>query len=91
MSPAILEELRRNKLIEGLDKHMSVEGFLVVDENASNLILSGIAENTSRRMRLDAITDKPVPFALNSLNNLGVMRTAPSNAAEFSYAPWRLC
>ena len=83
VSPKILEELRRNKLIiEGLDKYTGFGGFLVVDENASNLILSGMAENISRRMGLDAVTDKPISFALNSLNSLGVMRTAPSDGAQ---------
>jgi hypothetical protein len=49
VSPAIRDELRRNKLIiEGFDGLL--EGFLVVDQDASNLILSSIAENISRRI-----------------------------------------
>ena len=81
VSPAIREELRRNRLIvdgfEGL-----VDGFVVVDRNASSLILSNIAENISRRIGSDAITDEPVPFALNALNNLGVKRATVPGAAE---------
>ena len=81
VSPAIHEELRRNKLIvDGFDGLL--EGFLVVDQNASNLILSSIAENISRRIGLDAITDEPIPFALNALNNLGVKQAIVSGAAE---------
>jgi hypothetical protein len=83
VSPKILEELRRTKLIfEGPDRHTEFGGFLVVDENASNLILSGLAENISRRMGLDTVTDKPISFALNSLNSLDVVRTAPSDGAQ---------
>lgn len=82
VSPIILDELRRNRLIiEGLDKYTDFGGFLVVDESASNLILSSIAANISQRMALDAITDKGIPFALNSLNNLHVARV-PSGGAE---------
>jgi len=53
---------------------------LVVQEAASDLILSAIAENISRRTGLDAITDKPIPFALNGLNNLGVTEIVPGGA-----------
>jgi len=66
----IHEQLDRNGLI--LRAPFGEEGFLVVQEAASDLILSAIAENISRRTGLDAITDKPIPFALNGLNNLGV-------------------
>src|ERR1700722_20561339 len=51
VSPKILTALRHNKLIiEGLDKYVDYRGFLVVDENASNLILSGMADKISRRL-----------------------------------------
>jgi hypothetical protein len=83
VSPVIHEELRRNKLvIDGLERLSDREGFLVVDEDASNLILSGIADRISRRTGFDAITDKPIPFALNALNNLGVAQAPASDAAE---------
>lgn len=89
VSRAIHEELRRHGLlIEGLSDELrrnglsGAKGFLVVDEDASNLILSGIAGNISRRTGLDAITDKPIPFALNALNNLGLARPLTSEPAE---------
>jgi hypothetical protein len=83
LSPLIREELRRNKLIiDELGSLSDRKGFLVVDEAASDLILSGIAENISRRTGLDAITDKPIPFALNALNALGVARTGTAGGAE---------
>jgi hypothetical protein len=83
ISPVIRRELRRNGLIiPGLEKIADREGFIVVDASASDLILSGIAENISRRTGLDAITDKPVPFALTALNGLGVRRTPTLGGAE---------
>jgi hypothetical protein len=54
VSPAIRDELRRNKLIiEGFDGLL--EGFLVVDQDASNLILSSIAENISPQGQKDTL------------------------------------
>ena len=83
LSPIIHEELRRHQLtISWLGKLSSQEGFHVVDEAASDLILSGIAENISRRTGFDTITDKPVPFALNALNSLGVAPTRAPGGAE---------
>ncbi|MGA2337429.1 MAG: hypothetical protein ABSG08_18820 [Terriglobales bacterium] len=83
VSPVIHDELRRNGLIlSGLERISGQKGFIVVDKAASDLILSGIAGNISRRTGFDAITDKPVPFALNALNNLGVGLTPVSGGAE---------
>jgi len=83
VSPVIHKQLSRNGLIlPGLEKISGQEGFIVVDEAASDLILSGIAGNISRRTGFDAITDKPIPFALTALNNLGVGRTLASGGAE---------
>lgn len=77
ISPVIHEELQRHRLIL---KGFGQGDFLAVDEGASHLILSAIAENISRRTGFDTITDKPVPFALNALNGLGVGGTGPTNA-----------
>jgi hypothetical protein len=83
ISEAIKEELRRNDLIlDGFEKMSGQDGFLVVDEAASDLILSCIAGNISRRTGFDAITDKPIPFALNALNNLGLGRMQDSGVPE---------
>jgi hypothetical protein len=81
VSPVIHAELRRNNLIiDGLEKNLG--GFLAVDQSASDLILSSIAESMSRRIGLDTITDKPIPFALNSLNSLGVTQVTSADRAE---------
>jgi hypothetical protein len=77
VSPVIQGELQRHGLI--LDGFGQGD-FLAVDEGASHLILSAIAENISRRTGFDTITDKPIPFALNSLNNLGVGDVGPTDA-----------
>ncbi len=89
VSHTIHEELRRHGLlIEGFADKLhrkglsDLEDFLVVDEGASSLILSGIAGNISRRTGLDTITDKPIPFALNALNNLGLAHPIASDGAE---------
>jgi hypothetical protein len=80
VSPFIYEELSRNALLfsgaEKLVRRFSDQQFLVVQEAASDLILSAIAENISRRKGLDAITDKPTPFAVKALNDLGHLGTS---------------
>jgi hypothetical protein len=82
ISPVVNEQLRRNGLvIRDLD-NLSEEGFIVVDRTAADLILSGIAENISRRTGLDAITDKPISFTLNALNELGLEGALGSGGAE---------
>jgi hypothetical protein len=83
VSPAIHEELLRNGLIiSGLETLSGREGFLVVDEAASDLILSSIAGSISRRTGFDTITDRPIPFALNALNSLDVELLPTSERAE---------
>lgn len=54
--------------------------FLAVDEGASHLILSAIAENIARRTGFDTVTDKPIPFALSALNGLGITADGATNA-----------
>ncbi len=82
VSPAIFDELRRNRLIIDGFQLPGTEGFLVVDQNASSLILTNIAANISRRVGFDAITDEPIPFALKALNDLGVKQALVVDAAE---------
>jgi hypothetical protein len=86
VSPFIYEELRRNALMlsgfEGLVRQLSGHEFIVVEETASDLILSAIAENISRRKGLDAITDKPIPFVVKALNDLGHIGTRDSSGLE---------
>jgi|SRR5208283_3606501 len=86
VSPVIYEELRRNALLlsgfENLGRQPSSQDFIVVEESASDLILSAIAEKISRRKGLDAITDKPIPFVVKALNDLGHIQTGGSDGLE---------
>jgi hypothetical protein len=50
--------------------------YLVVDETASNLLLSHIADKIGSRSGLATVTDQHVDFTLNALNGLEVVRNA---------------
>ena len=61
---------------------MGHDDFFIVNEEASHIIVSRVAANMAGRTGLDAITDKPIPFAVNSLNSLGVARIGFSAGPE---------
>ncbi|MGA2904245.1 MAG: hypothetical protein ABSD98_10465 [Candidatus Korobacteraceae bacterium] len=83
VSPEIEEALRRNGLmLEASLNDFADRGFFIVNETASDLILCGIAERMSRRTGLDAITDKPLPFALGALNGLDIEPRDNLNGVE---------
>jgi hypothetical protein len=83
LSSVVRSELRSKGLvIDELSELYGQDGFLVVHEGASDLILAGVAANIARRVGLDAITDKPLPFALNALNVLNVGRREATGSAE---------
>jgi hypothetical protein len=86
VSPFIYEELGRNALMlsgfEDVFRKLSGQEFIAVEETAADLILSAIAEKISRRKRLDAITDKPIPFVVKALNDLGHIGTRDSSGLE---------
>jgi CRP-like cAMP-binding protein len=78
ISEFIERELRNNKLsIESLRKLSPSERFIPVREEASNIILAGLASRIARRLGVDAITDQPMPFAVAAL--LGVGRLGPND------------
>jgi hypothetical protein len=61
-------QLLRPEMTHLAEKVSGSEGFHVVDERASCLILALLADTQSRRHRLRTITDEPIPFSLNVLN-----------------------
>jgi hypothetical protein len=83
ISPEIEEALKRNGLmLDAFQDDFADRGFYIVNETASDLILCGIAERMSRRTGLDAITDKPLPYALAALNGLDIEPRDSLNGAE---------
>lgn len=47
--------------------------YIVVDERASHLVLSCIADRMARRHGLDALTERPLDYSVNVLGNLGIV------------------
>lgn len=76
---SLLEEhgLVRKELNQ-LAQDFGLDHYLVVDERASNLLLSCIADRVARRHGLDAITDRPLDFGFNASDNLGLV-SLPDN------------
>lgn len=61
-------KLLRPEMTQLAEQLSGSEGFHVVDERASCLILALLADTQSRRHGLRTITDEPVPFSVNVLN-----------------------
>jgi hypothetical protein len=82
LSNFVLQQLRANKLaIESLKGLSPSERFIPVRQEASSVILAGLASRIARRLGIDAITDQPLPFAVSAL--LGVpQRTTNDGSAE---------
>lgn len=77
LSDFVVGQLTRNGLlIEDLGRGLAGDRFVVIQEDASELILSGVATRMARRLGIDTITDKQLPFALNAL------RTVPLSTAD---------
>jgi len=80
ISDFIEQELRTNKLsIESLRGLSPSENFMPVREEASDIILAGLASRIARRLGVDAITDQSMPFAVAAL--LGVGRSAANDGS----------
>ena len=75
----VQEELQCNDLLIKSLNGLAPEHFLVVQEDASNIILAGLASRMAGRLGLDAITDKPMPFAFGALR--GVPGPGPNDGA----------
>lgn len=81
LSAFIVGELTRNGLlIEDLGRGFAGDRFVVIQEDASELILSGVATRMARRLGIDTITDKQLPFALNALRTVPMSPTDAEGA-----------
>src|SRR6185503_6472983 len=83
MSSAVREELARHGLlVDGLARRLGHHDYVIVDERASNVILAAIAAQMARRLGLATITDRPLPFVVNSLGGLDIERAGGHGRAE---------
>jgi hypothetical protein len=77
VAPEVGRLLQRHKLARKdinavVRKASGNAGYIVVDGRASHLVLSCIADRMARRNGLDAITDRPLDFGVNALDNLRI-------------------
>ncbi len=80
LSHFVVHQLRTNRLsIESFRELTPSERFIPVRREASDVILAGLASRIARRLRVDAITDQPMPFAVGAL--LGVPRRITNDGA----------
>jgi hypothetical protein len=70
LSDFVQQELRRNGLLLGPLGSLASKGFRIVQQDASNVILAGLASRIARRLGLDAITEKQMPFAFAALRGV---------------------
>jgi hypothetical protein len=81
---ALIENHLLNPQLQGLIKSVGIEEYYSVPEQASNLILSYIADRIARRTGLDSVTDENLSFTVNALDNTGVWLERPTGAIEGS-------
>jgi hypothetical protein len=78
LSDFVLNQLRVNNLmIDGLGD-LAGDHFVVVQRDASDVILAGLAAKIAARLGIDAITDKPLPFAATALSDIDIDAAAGS-------------
>jgi hypothetical protein len=86
IAPQVREMLKEEGLLLPFLKNyagiIGAENYLPVPSEASNLILTCIADRIARREGLDTATDEDLPFATSTLNSLHVSIGAPAGAAE---------
>lgn len=70
--------------LEEITKSIGAEKVHPVPEQASNLILSCIADRIAKREGLDTVTDKELDFATTSLDSFGVAVGCPEGCVEGS-------
>lgn len=77
------EEIKRMliqyKLILDIEPPGKDKGFRIVDDTASNLILSYLADRLANNYGLNTVTDKSMDYAMQLLNSLNISRSAISN------------
>lgn len=86
MAPQVRELLEDEGLLlpflEDYAESIGAEKYLPVPSEASNLVLSCIADRIARREGLDTATDENLPFATSTLNSLQVSVGAPAGSVE---------
>jgi hypothetical protein len=81
LSRFIEQELKSNGLLIESLSDLAPEKFMVVQQDASNAILAGLASRIALRLGLDAITDQPISFAVGALRGVA-QPTSDSGVAE---------
>jgi hypothetical protein len=75
------ELLAQHELIEPYGKDISSGRFILVPKEASEVILAGVASRMARRIGVDTITDRPVPFAFGASRDMPT-RTVDDSGVE---------
>jgi hypothetical protein len=81
---ALLENKLLDPKLQGIVTDSRTDETYLVPIQASNLILSHIADCIARRTGLDAVTDENLSFILNALNDMEVSLGRPTGATEGS-------
>jgi hypothetical protein len=81
---ALIENKLLNPKLQSILRNLVTEEFYVVPIQASNLILSYIADRVARRTGLDSVTDENLPFVVNSLDNMKLSLERPTGSTEGS-------
>jgi hypothetical protein len=80
----LIEEGMLLPSLEEVTRSVGVENVHPIPEQASNLILSCIADRIARREGLDTVTDKELDFTMTSLDSFGVSVGCPEGSVEGS-------
>ncbi|MGO9531210.1 MAG: hypothetical protein ACLP3B_08505 [Syntrophobacteraceae bacterium] len=76
---SLLEEFKLVKSDFGrFAELMGADNFSIVNERASNLILSLVADNIGKRYGINTVTDSSVDFTVNALNAMGSSLLEPT-------------
>jgi hypothetical protein len=81
LSEFVRYQLRNNGLIQEAMTGLAPPDYLVVHEDASRVILAGVAAKIAGRTGMDTITEKPLAFAFGALRGVPY-RSVVSEAAE---------
>jgi len=77
---SLLEEFKLIKSeLDEIAEVMGAENFSIVNENASDLIVSQVADRIAKRYGWNTVTDRKIDFTMNALNAFqsGLSRTEP--------------
>ena len=65
---SLLEEFKLIKELDGIAEAIGAQNFSVVNENASDLIVSQVADRVAKRYGWNTVTDRKIDFTVNALN-----------------------